>query len=317
MSPAAFCDTHGCCLSLLVLELEKWFSRKQCCFHQRHINFKHATQIQHSPQRIPSTRVALLGPGGHHCLLLTPPRAREAAARLSSPASHLHPSKQRTLGPGSLLPGSVHQIWLRSAAKSVTHGNKQPWSRPRRELRHLILHVPQEPRQSLKERQRGALPMTRRGICPPPPAPLADALSSGFCHSFLHDSNPQGAVLHGGQSLRPAASSGEERVMDDPCQGPIPVCVTPLLAAGDSPQQEASPQDLPCTSTALHGSEPRAQEQYVVPTDTSRDTSPTRLRPQSQPRASGPGHPCPPASSTPTAAGDQSREPGRGGGELL
>lgn len=214
--------------------------------------------------------MALLGPGGHHCLLLTPPRAREAAARLSSPASHLHPSKQRTLGPGSLLPGSVHQIWLRSAAKSVTHGNEQPWSRPQRELRHLILHVPQEPRQSLKERQRGALPMTRRGICPPPPAPLADALSSGFCHSFLHDSNPQGAVLHGGQSLRPAASSGEERVMDDPCQGPIPVCVTPLLAAGDSPQQEASPQDLPCTSTALHGSEPRAQEQYVVPTDTSR-----------------------------------------------
>lgn len=210
-----------------------------------------------------------------------------------------------------MLPGSVHQIWLCSAAESVTHGNEQPWSRPRRELRHLILHVPQEPSQSLKERQRGALPTTRRGICPPPPAPPADALSSRFCHSFLHDSNPQGAVLHGGQSLRPAASSGEERVMDDPCQGPIPVCVTPLLAARDSPQQEASPQDLACASTALHGSEPRAQEQYVVPTDTSRDTSPTRLWPQSRPRA--PATPARPQAPPPQQRGTKAGSPAEAG----
>lgn len=104
-SPAASCNTHGRCLSLLVLE--KWFLRKQCCFNQRHIHFKHATQTQHFPKRIPSTRVALLGPGGHHCLLLTPPAARRQGPGGQcgpSPASHLHSSKQRTSRAGFFPP---------------------------------------------------------------------------------------------------------------------------------------------------------------------------------------------------------------------
>lgn len=212
-SPAASCNTCGRCLSLLVLELEKWFLRKQCCFNQRHINFKHATQIQHFPKRswAPEATTACFsrplrqggsgqaGSAGPRPLATPTPAGRGLRGRvLSSPVPSIRYGCSRQ-------PSRSH-----TAAESVTHGNEQPGAGHGGNCAISFSTSPQEPSQSLKERQRGAPPTTRRGICPPPPAPLADALSSRFCRSFLRDSNPHGAVLHGGQSLRPAASSSEE-----------------------------------------------------------------------------------------------------------
>lgn len=119
---------------------------------------------------------------------------------------------------------------------------------PQQGLRHLILHVPPGTKPVPEGALAGSPAHDTQGHLLRWPTPLAADSVAASCVTQTHTALSSMEGRASGRRPPPARSW----VMDDPCQGPIPVCVTPLLAAwGQSHRQDASPQDLPSTSTAL------------------------------------------------------------------